>query len=89
MNFLPLQELEMDRIRFRLSRSKNPPATYTDMNRIPLTESFNALYRHFTGSTYQFKGPETGDQTIEQYLNLLKAQWILLVLRNGELVRPI
>lgn len=38
----------------------------------------------FTESTHQFKDPETGDQTIEQYLNFLKAQGILQILRNSE-----
>ncbi|KAG9233202.1 hypothetical protein BJ875DRAFT_53768 [Amylocarpus encephaloides] len=63
---------------------ENPPEGLVDLNHIPLKEGFDALYSHFRESTYAFRDPETADQTVEQYLNLLKSQWLLEMIRNGE-----
>jgi hypothetical protein len=62
---------------------ENPPDGFIDVTRIPLKEGFDALYSHFRESTYAFRDPETADQTVEQYLNLLKSQWLLEALRSG------
>lgn len=91
-HLIPQQELVFGEIpewlaaRFCSALAKNPPTTYTDIAHFPLKEGFDALYRHFRQSTVQsvqFIDHETGEQTIEQYLELLKAQWILETLKQS------
>jgi hypothetical protein len=69
--------------RFQQTVLENPPVGFLDLSNIPLREGFDALYTHFRESTYAFRDPETADQTVEQYLNLLKSQWLLEMLRTG------
>lgn len=81
----PLPELP-SWLDFRLQETlrENPPTIFIDGAYIPLKEGFDALYSHFRESTYAFRDPETAEQTAEQYLNLLKSQWILEAIRGGE-----
>jgi hypothetical protein len=67
--------------RFRDALEINPPDSYTDTDNFPLEHGFEALYRHYKQSTVA--NLQTGDRTMEQYLDLLKAHWILEVLTRG------
>jgi hypothetical protein len=71
-------------IRFGEALRTNQPTPFEQLSKIPLKEGFDALYLHYRESTYAFRDPETAEQTVEQYLNLLKCQWLLNVLRNGD-----
>ena len=88
-HLLPQQELVFGNIpewldaRFREALKKNLPATYKDIKHITLKDLFDLLYRHFRQSTVQFIDHESGEQTIEQYLELLKSQWILETIRHS------
>ncbi|KAE9371023.1 hypothetical protein N431DRAFT_18684 [Stipitochalara longipes BDJ] len=62
---------------------KNPPPNFSNVLQIPLKEGFDALCIHFRTSTFAFHDPETAEQTPEQYLNLLKCQWLVETLRRG------
>jgi hypothetical protein len=62
----------------------NQPRPFERLSNIPLREGFDALYLHYRESTHAFRDPETAEQTAEQYLNLLKCQWLLNVLRSGD-----
>jgi hypothetical protein len=70
--------------RFRNAMLENPPDKFTDTSKIPLREGFDALYTHFRESTNTFRDPDGIGQTAEQYLNLLKSQWLLDILRQSE-----
>jgi hypothetical protein len=59
----------------------NPPASYTDIENFPLERGFEALYHHYKQSTVV--NIQSGDRTMEQYLSLLKAHWILKTLPRG------
>ena len=89
LHLVPQEELIFGNIpewlatRFCDASAKNPPTTYTDIAHFPLKEGFDSLYRHFRQSTVQFIDDEAGEQTIEQYLELLKAQWILETLKKS------
>ena len=89
-HLIPQQELLFGHIpswlavRFCDALAKDAPISYTDIARFPLKEGFDALYRHFRQSTVQFIDDETGAQTIEQWLELLKAQWILETLKQSK-----
>jgi hypothetical protein len=72
------------RSKFRNAIDQDPPTFFTDTPFISLKEGFDTLYYWFRASTYQFHDPETGDQTIEQYLNLHKSQWILEILQESK-----
>ncbi len=88
-HLIPQQELILGSIpgrlaaRFSEALTKNPPTTYTTIAHLPLKEGFDTLYRHFRQSTVQFIDDESGEQTIEQYVELLKAQWILETLKQS------
>ncbi|KAH6680932.1 hypothetical protein B0J14DRAFT_696255 [Halenospora varia] len=69
--------------KFREALFMNQPTPFERLSNIPLREGFDALYLHYRESTYAFRDPETAEQTAEQYLNLLKCQWLLNVLRSG------
>ncbi|KAH8707071.1 hypothetical protein GQ44DRAFT_763768 [Phaeosphaeriaceae sp. PMI808] len=60
------------------------PSPFNHVNKIPLSQGFDALYLHYRESTHAFRDSETAEQTVEQYLNLLKCQWLLNILREGE-----
>jgi hypothetical protein len=70
--------------KFRDALFMNQPTSFEQQANIPLREGFDALYLHYRESTYAFRDPETAEQTAEQYLNLLKCQWLLNVLRGGD-----
>ena len=92
-HLIPQQELMFGHIpgwlaaRFCGALAKNAPPSYKDIAHFPLKEGFDALYRHFRQSTVQFIDDESGEQTIEQYLELLKAQWILETLKKSKSYR--
>lgn len=71
-------------MRLRETVFDNTPTSFSELSEIPLKEGFDALYTHFRESTYAFRDAETGDQTPEQYLNLLKCQWLLEIIRQGD-----
>jgi hypothetical protein len=62
---------------------KNAPRNFSNILQIPLKEGFDVLCIHFRESTFAFHDPETAEQTPEQYLNLLKCQWLVETLRKG------
>jgi len=68
--------------RFQDAFVSNPPAAFTDESKGTIEPKFEALYRHFLESTWSYRGPAYGMQTIEQYLNLVKAQYLLERLKD-------
>ncbi|KAF1950148.1 hypothetical protein CC80DRAFT_246106 [Byssothecium circinans] len=70
--------------RFREALFTDQPIPFEQPSNIPLREGFDALYLHYRESTYAFRDQETAEQTAEQYLNLLKCQWLVNVLRSGD-----
>jgi hypothetical protein len=73
--------------RFRSSLQVNPPQTFSNIEQMPLKEGFDALYERFQNSTFQFINPEHSPQTVQQYLNLIKAHWLHNVLVASESLR--
>jgi hypothetical protein len=69
-------------MRFQDAFVSNQPAAFTDESNRTIEPTFEALYRHFLESTWSYRGPTYGMQTIEQYLNLVKAQYLLERLKN-------
>jgi hypothetical protein len=67
--------------RFRDALEINPPDSYIDVENFPVEHGFKALCHHYDQST--IANLQTGDRTMEQYLDLLKAHWILDVLTHG------
>jgi hypothetical protein len=61
----------------------NAPCWITDATQIPLTNGMDALILHYRQSTIQFTGFES-NQTVEQYLNLLKAHWLVEILLESK-----
>jgi hypothetical protein len=78
---LPLIPQSLNK-RFQDAFVSNPPAAFTDESKRTVEATFEALYRHFLESTWSYQGPSYGMQTIEQYLNLVKAQYLLARLKN-------
>lgn len=74
-------------IKFTHAAFENSPRSFRFLTQLPLSDGFDALYLHFRESTYAFRDIETAAQTPEQYLNLLKCQWLLETLRNGDQFR--
>lgn len=72
---------------FREAVFKSQPTHFERLCDIPLKEGFDALYMHYRASTYAFRDRETAEQTPEQYLNLLKCQWLLNALRSGDQIK--
>lgn len=70
--------------RFREALFTDQPIPFEQPSNIPLREGFDALYLHYRESTYAFRDQETAEQTAEQYLNLLKCQSLVNVLRSGD-----
>jgi hypothetical protein len=68
--------------RFEEAFVSNPPAAFTDKSKRTVEPTFEALHHHFLQSTWSYQGPTYGMQTIEQYLNLIKAQYLLEKLKN-------
>ncbi|OCK81935.1 hypothetical protein K432DRAFT_403375 [Lepidopterella palustris CBS 459.81] len=69
--------------KFEAALQKDQPRSYVNPDRIPLKEGFDALYEHYRDSTLQFKNAEISPQTLEQYLSLLKAHWLLEALKRS------
>lgn len=70
--------------KFKQTILLNQPSAFLNFEDIPLKQAFDALHIHYMESTVAFHNPEIAEQTPEQYLNLLKCQWLLAVLRRGE-----
>jgi hypothetical protein len=69
--------------RFLRAIETNSPGGFTTLERFPLKEGFDCLYYHFWRSTISSSHNEASGKTIEQYLSLLKARWILDVLKRA------
>jgi hypothetical protein len=59
------------------------PQSFTDPRQLPIREGFDALAYHFFQSTVRSHGPPGSAQPLEQYINLVKAQWLVQVLKNS------
>jgi hypothetical protein len=80
--------LESTVFRFEKAVLTNPPCQMSTIDQIPFKEGFDALYQHFRQSTFDFVNEEhSGPQTIQQYLNLLKAHWLLNILKASDSVK--
>ncbi|KAH0556313.1 hypothetical protein GP486_005761, partial [Trichoglossum hirsutum] len=69
--------------RFRDALIRDCPPRLSDPRHIPLKEGFDALSQHFRQSTVQAIGSGI-NPTVEQYLNLLKAHWLVEILSKSE-----
>ncbi|OCL09411.1 hypothetical protein AOQ84DRAFT_22704 [Glonium stellatum] len=70
--------------RFRNALRRNSPTQNTDSDYIPLKEGFNALYEHYRHS---MPSSELDAQTVDQYLSLLKAHWLVEALTRSKSFR--
>jgi hypothetical protein len=59
------------------------PQAFTGPWQLPIQEGFDALVYHFNQSTVRSHGPPGSAQPLEQYINLVKAQWLVQVLKNS------
>jgi hypothetical protein len=60
----------------------NRPQSFEDPLHVPIQEGFDALAYHFYQSTVRSHGPPGSAQPLEQYINLLKARWLLQVIKR-------
>jgi hypothetical protein len=60
----------------------NRPHSFSDPSQIPIQEGFDALVYHFFQSTVRSHGPPGSAQPLEQYINLVKARWLLQVIKQ-------
>ena len=60
----------------------NRPQSFEDPLHVPIQEGFDALAYHFFQSTVHSCGPPGSAQPLEQYINLLKARWLLQVIKR-------
>ena len=74
------------RNRFRENLTKDSPKNITSPTSIPLREGIDAMMQHFSESTVLFSGFGS-NQTIEQYVNLLKAHWLTEILSQSDELR--
>lgn len=74
-------------LKLEQSLLEDPPPGFTGLHNLPMRESFDLLYSFFGESTWALQDQETANETTRQYLNLLKAQWILEKIKNGEAFR--
>jgi len=81
--FIPIIPEWLD-TKFRKLLKDNPPSNFSVASQIPMKEGVEAFCNHFRESTYACRGEEKISPTINQYLNLLKCQWILDVLQKGD-----
>ena len=58
------------------------PQLFDNPLHIPIQEGFDALVYHFYQSTVRSHGPPGSAQPLEQYINLVKARWLLQVLKR-------
>jgi hypothetical protein len=68
--------------RFQEALISNPPEVLSDGSNRTIEPTFEALHQHFLQSAWSCQGPVYGLQTIEQYLNPIKAQYLFEKLRN-------
>jgi hypothetical protein len=59
------------------------PQSFPDPSQLPIQEGFDALVYHFSQSTVRSHGPPGSAQPLEQYINLVKVQWLVQVLKNS------
>jgi hypothetical protein len=59
------------------------PQSFTDPAQLPVQEGFDALVYHFHQSTIRSHGLPGSAQPLEQYINLVKAQWLVQVLKKS------
>ena len=69
--------------RFEVAFSSNQPKSFSDGPDRVIELMFDALHRTFLQSTFSYGGPSSGIQTIQQYLNLIKAQFLSEKLRKA------
>ncbi|KAL2110034.1 hypothetical protein VUR80DRAFT_1685 [Thermomyces stellatus] len=62
----------------------NAPVPIPDTRRIPLDHGCSALHSHVSSSTYRVHNLVDESHTLDQYINLLEAQWLVSVLRSCE-----
>jgi hypothetical protein len=83
--------------RFLAAIFRDSPVEISNLSQIPLKEAFQALIFHIRNSTAKSPGIEA-PQSVEEYINLLKAHWLmnllnastsLRALRQGHLYRRI
>ena len=74
------------RNRFCENLKKDSPKNITSLTSIPLREGIDAMMQHFSESTVLFSGFGS-NQTIEQYVNLLKAHWLTEILSQSQELR--
>jgi hypothetical protein len=56
---------------------------FSDPSQVPIQEGFDALAYHFFQSTVRSHGPPGSAQPLEQYINLVKARWLVDVLKRS------
>jgi hypothetical protein len=61
----------------------NRPNCFSDPSQVPIQEGFDALVHHFFHSTVRSHGPPGSAQPLEQYINLVKARWLVEVLKRS------
>jgi hypothetical protein len=61
----------------------NRPNYLSDPSQVPIQEGFDALVHHFFQSTVRSHGPPGSAQPLEQYINLIKARWLVDVLKRS------
>lgn len=59
------------------------PNLFSDPSQVPIQEGFDALAYHFFQSTVRSHGPPGSAQPLEQYINLVKARWLVDVLKRS------
>ncbi|ERF73189.1 hypothetical protein EPUS_03030 [Endocarpon pusillum Z07020] len=69
--------------RFEVAFSSNQPKSFSDGSDRVIELMFDALHRTFMQSTFSYHGPLSGIQTSQQYLNLIKAQFLSEKLREA------
>jgi hypothetical protein len=63
--------------------SVNPPESYNEIGRIPLLEGLDACIRHYKQSTVMYVDGGDAPPTIQQYINLRKAHYLILKLEES------
>jgi hypothetical protein len=61
----------------------NRPQCFSASSQLPIQEGFDALVHHFYQSTVRSHGPPGSEQPLEQYINLVKARWLVQLLKQS------
>ncbi|KAJ9663821.1 hypothetical protein H2198_000581 [Neophaeococcomyces mojaviensis] len=72
---------EVVRRRFMTALATGAPDNSQGEQELPLEEGFDALTYHLSQSTIQTRGFPGPTQSVEQYINLLKARWLSELLK--------